>query len=205
MCLSLYLFGRFDLHLPVLQTPSDHHLFQRNPELLALAWTASTDWPISLAISRDVIPDSARSVRAYPIEARSERAHNQSARETPQNHPYLWVHPGRGMMKKDTIMDEESQRFMAFEGLRDWCVSALKQVERQRIRAADNRSGQRNRLAGGKGFERIRHSLRIGRFGRRASRWLGQQRLTPCFAEWLARRLRAAVRQVAPKHRSFWR
>ena len=61
--------------------------FSETPSFLALAWTASTDWPISLAISRDVIPDSARSVRAYPIEARSERAHNQSARETPQNHP----------------------------------------------------------------------------------------------------------------------
>ena len=36
-------------------------------------------------------------------------------------------------MKNDTIMDEESQRFMAFEGLRDWCVSALKQVERMNI------------------------------------------------------------------------
>jgi hypothetical protein len=33
----------------------------------------------------------------------------------------------------DTILDEEGQRFMAFDGLRSWCVTALKQIERMNI------------------------------------------------------------------------
>jgi hypothetical protein len=40
---------------------------------------------------------------------------------------------GTDSKKPDTIMDEESQRFMAFEGLRTWCVTALKQIERMNI------------------------------------------------------------------------
>lgn len=42
-------------------------------------------------------------------------------------------------MKKDATMDEESQRFMAFERLRAWCVTALKQIERMNIAMKERR------------------------------------------------------------------
>jgi hypothetical protein len=33
----------------------------------------------------------------------------------------------------DTVMSEEDQRFMAFHGLREWCLTALKQIERMNV------------------------------------------------------------------------